>query len=98
MGGSMSEPGTLVDLNEDLHFYKNNTSELHKLGWSFENKPIDKLVTGALHVDDSVVLSKIYCMDCLAKGIKAMWPLDVGMSIEEKRTEHEIPELFFVCT
>ena len=83
MGGSFSEPGTLVDLNEELRLVHQNVDKLKEVGWFFQGWKLENLVTGLMHVDDAVVFSKIFCHDCLETGMKKLWPEGVGISLEE---------------
>ena len=89
----MSEPGTLIDLSENLLNVFNNNELLKDLGWSYENSNIQEVVSGLMHVDDSILFSKTFCVDCLSKGIAKLWPTDVGVSKEE-----EGPILRFLST
>ncbi len=40
-------------------------------------------VASACHVDDSVWISRAICAACLLRLAKAVWPLDVGLTLEE---------------
>jgi hypothetical protein len=40
-------------------------------------------VASACHVDDSVWISRAICSACLLHVAKAVWPLDVGLTLEE---------------
>ena len=83
MGGSFSEPATLVDLGEAIRQLHEDVSVQRRVGWYFANTPIEKLVMGMLHVDDSLVGSCVYCHKCLFKGVESLWPPDVGTKLEE---------------
>ena len=37
-----------------------------------------------MHVDDSIIFSKVFCEGCLIRGVERLWPVDVGMSCEEQ--------------
>lgn len=80
-GGSLSEPGTLVDLNEDIFELHAGQRSLSEVGWCVGNPSLEleQVVLGLLHVDDSLLMSKILCVDCLENGIKncghKMWEL-----------------------
>ena len=82
MGGPLSEPGTLVDLSEDLRLLDADSERLRDLGWHFEGKCLQDVVSGLMHVDDNIVFSAMLCRDCLAKGMQRMWPADVGIEVE----------------
>ena len=83
MGGSFSEPGTLVDLNEELHVLHQSPERLKSVGWAFKGWRLEELVSGVMHVDDAVVFSRIFCNQCLETGVRHVWPQDVGVSLEE---------------
>ena len=38
MGGSFSEPGTLVDLNEELHVLHQRPERLSEVGWAYQRQ------------------------------------------------------------
>eukprot|EP00974_Lingulodinium_polyedra_P036363 3488316-Lingulodinium_polyedra.AAC.1 len=50
--------------------------------WDCASLPTEAIVQGLLHVDDSLVLSKVLCHSCLSKGMSKLWPPDIGISIE----------------
>ena len=83
-GGSMSEPGTLVDLSENLRLAHDNQEKLKEYGWDFGNRPIHQVVAGCMHVDDSVIFSKVMCKHCIIQGMRKLWPTDVGLELEEE--------------
>ena len=83
MGGSFSEPGTLVDLNEELRILAEDSNKMCEIGWHFKNWTLTDLVSGLMHVDDAIVFSRIFCSCCLERGMKQLWPEDVGISLEE---------------
>ena len=83
MGGSFSEPGTLVDLSEEIRLLDENSGKLVEVGWNFKGWKLHDLVSGLMHVDDAVVFSRIFCPGCLEQGMKRLWPQDVGISLEE---------------
>lgn len=83
MGGSFSEPGTLVDLTEGLHVLHQHPELLETIGWAYKDWGLEDLVSGAMHVDDAVVFSRIVCTLCLETGVKKLWPKDNGVSLGE---------------
>ncbi len=86
-GGPLSEPGTLVDLNQDvLELHENRNNEMIKVGWHVPGHSfnLSQLVLGLLHVDDSLLISRDLCVKCLESGVSKMWPSDVGVSLEEQ--------------
>ena len=84
MGRALSEPGTLVDLGHDVRDLHCSASRLDDVGWNFRNLAADRLVAGISHVDDSVLISKLLCVNCLCAGLKKLWPSDVGVQLEER--------------
>jgi hypothetical protein len=83
MGGSFSEPATLVDLGEDIFWLYNSREKARDSGWKIKGIEMEQTVQGMLHVDDCLLLSQIWCPCCLEKGTKRVWPKDVGTSMEE---------------
>ena len=81
-GGSLSEPGTLVDLNASVGLLDVDDTERKRVGWFIPELSFQQTVGGMLHVDDSIVFSKIFCNDCLERGVQRMWPPDVGVERE----------------
>jgi hypothetical protein len=84
MGGSFSEPATLVDLGEDVFWLYNSKKKASDSGWKLKGLDMQQTVQGLLHVDDCLLLSEIHCPVCLEMGTKNVWPKDVGTSLEEK--------------
>ena len=73
MGGSLSAPSTLIDLQEDIRLMHEN-DDLQCLdslieGLSSIGIPFAQLVQGVQHVDDSCVFSKCLCVSCLEKYV-----------------------------
>eukprot|EP00959_Pyramimonas_sp_CCMP1952_P393473 8244518-Pyramimonas_sp.AAC.1 len=60
MGGSLSEPCTMVDLNADVHKCDSSPQFLRDIGLLTDDVwyPFDQILTGVLHVDDLVAFSK----------------------------------------
>ena len=83
MGGSFSEPGTLVDLSEEIRLLDASSEKLVEVGWNFKGWKLDHLVSGLMHVDDAAVFSRIFCPRCLEQGMKRLRPQDVGISLGE---------------
>ena len=93
MGGSFSEPLTLLDLGERVYRMHNSIQLQHFVGWRCDSKRIPKqhhdhtaapkLVDGVQHVDDALVFSNVFCSECLHKGVSKLWPKDVGAKLEE---------------
>jgi len=83
MGGSLSEPATLVDIQECIYRCSTSKQYQHSCGWQYLDYSFSDLVTGLTHVDDSLILSKIYCPQCLFDRVLRTFPKDFGMSLEE---------------
>ena len=81
--GGSSEPGTLVDLSEELRIIHQSRGALHNAGWLVGVLSLEETVTGVMQVDDTLVLSTIFCTACLERGMRKVWPPDVGISLEE---------------
>ena len=43
-----------------------------------------KTIQGLIHVDDTLIASKIHCASCLEKGVKVLWPENLGIEIEHR--------------
>ena len=43
-----------------------------------------KTIQGLIHVDDTLIASKIHCASCLEKGVKMLWPENLGIEIEHR--------------
>jgi len=89
MGGSLSEPGTLIDLQEDIRLCFNSQSYSEQCGWhlkehNLQHIPFEQLVTAVQHVDDAFPVTKIFCDKCIETRLGKTWPKDVGISVEEK--------------
>lgn len=82
MGGSMSEPATLADLGEDIHFLYADQSRAETCGFSFQGRKTAELVEGLLYVDDNLVFSKTFCSTCLYNGVKKLFPGHMGFTLE----------------
>jgi hypothetical protein len=82
MGGSFSEPATLVDLGRSIAKFYASTALQRKSGIYINGVPPDQLIQGLLHVDDCLLASKVYCKDCLLRALAVIWPSDVGTSLE----------------
>ena len=83
MGGALSEPGTLVDLQECIRLLYTHPDMLKEIGWKHRDFTVNQIVQGITHVDDSLVISKVLCHDCLYEGCCRLFPKDVGTSLEE---------------
>ena len=85
-GGPLSEPGTLVDLGEDVRHLQAHKDEMSNVGWKIPGKDLElrQVICGLCHVDDALLISKVLCCDCIEAGVSKMWPADVGTSKEEE--------------
>jgi len=93
MGGSFSEPATLLDLGTDVHKFYTDVNFQKRVGLHISGMSPRHLIVGMQHVDDAVVASKVFCEECLERGTERIWPKDVGTSIEEKG-----PTITFMAT
>ena len=89
MGGSLSEPSTLVDIQEEIRLRYStedvNGSLEHLLeGLSDLNMNFQDIIQGVQHVDDAAVFSKVLCTQCLGRVMEKLWPADVGVTMEEE--------------
>ena len=82
MGGPVSAPCTSLDLETAIERFYANPAVAQDVGWHLDGYKAQQLVQGMLHVDDSVVFSKVYCEDCFFNGVQKLWPRDVGVSLE----------------
>ena len=78
MGGIVSAIAAAVDLEDGVHKLYANRQSAKDIGWHVHKMPTNTLVQGVQHVDDALVLSKIFCNKCLWNGIKQMWPEDIA--------------------
>lgn len=84
MGGSFSEPATLLDLGEDVfRLYTEHRPTITRTGWSYGNYSMSEIIQGVQHVDDAIIMSCIWCSDCLLEGVQKLWSDDVGTTLEE---------------
>ena len=82
MGAAMSPPAAGLDLD---HFFVPlyKTKKLGKdIGWHVKGLTMEETVQGLQHVDDAILMSKVLCAGCLFRGVKGLWPTDVGTSDE----------------
>ena len=87
MGGSFSEPATLVDLGESVYrLYTDGGNTARRVGWALDKARPDQLVQGLQHVDGAAIFSEVFCSECLLRGPQKLWPRDVGVSLEETGT------------
>ena len=82
MGGSLSEPGTLVDLQHDILVASIDMHTRTRVGWQFRDFTFNETITGVQHVDDCLMFSKILCPQCMLDGLAKLWPEDVGCTDE----------------
>eukprot|EP00969_Alexandrium_andersonii_P341670 15102126-Alexandrium_andersonii.AAC.1 len=61
MGGSLSEPATLVDLGRHVHDMYSRPEVLQRAGLAFERLRADQIIGGVSHVDDALVFSGVWC-------------------------------------
>ena len=83
-GGPVSAPCTSLDLDTAIVSFYNDPEVAEATGWVLDDASPGDLVQGLLHVDDSLIMSKVFCYDCLLHGVEKLWPQDVGASLEGK--------------
>ena len=83
MGGSMSEPATLVNISESTRLAYTLPLDHEPTGWARSDAAMSELVQGIQHVDDALLLSLVYCYECLHAGLARCWPSDCGTTLEE---------------
>lgn len=83
MRGSFSEPATCIDLGVSISNLYTKPGIQKSAGLFLEGTDPNKLLAGILHVDDGLLLSRVWCCDCIFRGICRIWPKDVGASPEE---------------
>ena len=72
MGGSLSEPSTLIDLQEDVRIFagiKGGDKKLEDLvpGLAATGLSFQQIVQAIQHVDDACLFSKCLCISCLER-------------------------------
>ena len=68
------------------------------LGWHVPGLSIHEVIQGITHVDDSLVISKIFCPDCLLAGVLELFPKDVGVSEEGRPPSTRFLTAFIVTS
>jgi hypothetical protein len=86
-GGHFSEPATMLDLGTDIEDYINSEIRRRRVGLQYENFTAAQQLAGVLHVDDCLLISKIWCSECILEGLRKLWPKDVGTTMEESGNE-----------
>ncbi len=86
MGGSLREPCTMIDLNHELYNCSTSNDRVRDLGMQIQNYTcrLDNIVTGYLHVDDLLVMSRAWRCDSICSKVGHMFPKDVGMAGEDR--------------
>ena len=84
MGGSLSEPGTLVDMSETVRLLNVQPEYAKSLGWSYKNFRFSQLLAGVQHVDDVFLMSNCICVDCIFRFLEKTFPADIGLTLEEQ--------------
>ena len=89
MGGSLSPPGTNLDLEYDIRKLYKCGSKQCESGLQYKNHSMSSIIQGCLHVDDCLVFSRIWCPDCLWDAMRKIWPEDVGLTLESSGPSFE---------
>ena len=84
MGGSHSEPATLIDSAAFVRRLLEDPSELERVGLAWQGLPADRILAGLQHVDDVLLTSQIWCPDCLVEGLRRLFPPDLCSEEEER--------------
>ena len=83
MGGSHSEPATLIDSSAFVAKLHRSPELQQHCGFAVEGLPLDAVVGGLQHVDDLLVGSRTLCCHCLETGVQRLFPPDLGFETEE---------------
>ena len=84
MGGSHSEPATLVDAGAFVHKLHHDPAVLRETGLAVGGLPAESVIAGLMHVDDLLCGSRIHCADCLGRGLSRLFPPDLRFDEEER--------------
>ena len=79
MGGSFSEAATLIDLGTDVRNVHKNARRQKLCGWYHKGIPLDKLIMGLTHVDDSILT-------------KSTGDFSIGISVYKTGCNHGVRE------
>ena len=82
MGGSLSEPATLVDLGESIQDAYSKLGRWKSTGLYVNGLTAVQTLAGVLHVDDALCISRVHCPKCILQGVSKIYPSDVGTSLE----------------
>ena len=82
MGGSHSEPATLVDSGTFVSRIHRDEAAWQHTGLAWGGLRPEKVLAGMQHVDDLLAASCIHCPDCLAKGLGRTFPADLAFERE----------------
>ena len=93
MGGSHSEPGTMIDVGQFVHKLYSDRSTQAYSRFLVDRFTIHEILQGVQHVDDILLMSHIWCHTCIEAKIKAYFPKDMGFETEETG-----PKLRFLTT
>ena len=68
---------------------------MEKVGLFQSEFSADQTLFGILHVDDSFVVSRIYCQKCIETGVCQIFPKDCGMAVEDFGTTLKLLSAIF---
>eukprot|EP00969_Alexandrium_andersonii_P338081 14941300-Alexandrium_andersonii.AAC.1 len=83
MGGSLSEPATLVDLGRRVHELYHAPGVAARAGLEFQGLTPRQLLAGCSHVDDALLWSGVFCARCIEACMAAFLPKDLALEAEE---------------
>lgn len=70
MGGSHSEPGTMVDVGFDVSRLYQDPVVATQCGFHFEGYSTDQFIQGVQHVDEILLMTQLWCASCVEKTFK----------------------------
>ena len=93
MGGSHSEPGTMVDVGHFVRELHSTPGIFESSGFKVGDYTLEQVLQAIQHVDDILFMSQIWCHTCVERKVKQHFPQDMGFNTEETG-----PKLRFLST
>ena len=84
MGGSHSEPATLLDSGLCASRVYKRAGEARRPGWTSAAAPRGSCFMGLQHVDDFCLFSRVLCPDCIVRAVGCIMPPDLQLEEEER--------------
>ena len=97
MGNATSPPTTSFDLDHHSRRIYTDKEHAKTVGAYVPGIPTARVLQSLLHVDDCITFSKIFCEECLARIIKALWPRDVEAKVEEQGADVDFLHCHIRC-